>query len=55
MTTNTDDLNSIAKLEALGYTGPDASLEISLLDYDLAWLVGATETVFIYSIGNGSF
>ena len=55
MTTNTDDLNSIAKLEALGYKGPDVSLDISLTEYDLVWLVGATETVFIYSIGHGRF
>lgn len=32
-----DNLNSIDKLEAQGFEGPDVSLEISLKDYGMIW------------------
>ena len=46
--TNTDTLNSIPKLEQAGFTGPDASLDVSLFDYGLAYKVTNDEILFIY-------
>lgn len=48
--TNTDTLNSISKLEQAGFTGPDASLDVSLFDYGLAYKVTDDEILFIYGI-----
>ena len=50
ITTNINDLNSIEKLEALGFEGSDACLETSLYEYGLIWLKGETETLFIYGV-----
>lgn len=47
---HTENLSSIALLEAQGFEGPDASLEISLFEYGIAWRVMETETLFIYAI-----
>lgn len=41
-------LNSIAKLEADGFGGMDASLAKSLVEYGLAWRNLGTETLFVY-------
>lgn len=45
-----ENLASIALLEAQGFEGPDASLEISLFEYGIAWRVLEKETLFIYAI-----
>jgi hypothetical protein len=50
-----EKINTIEKLEALGAEGTDASLDISLGEYSLAWIKGEDETIFIYSIGNKRF
>jgi hypothetical protein len=36
-------MKTLKELEAKGYEGPDASLEISLFEYGLAWLVTVDE------------
>lgn len=46
-----NNLNSISKLEKLGFVGTDACLRTSLSEYGLAWLVMDTETLFIYGTG----
>lgn len=51
--TNTDTLNSIPKLEQAGFTGPDASLNVSLFDYGLAYKVTNDEILFIYGTQYG--
>lgn len=51
--TNTDTLNSIPKLERAGFNGPDASLDVSLFDYGLAYKVTNDEILFIYGIQYG--
>lgn len=51
--TNTDTLNSIPKLEQAGFTGPDASLDVSLFDYGLAYKVTNDEILFIYGTQYG--
>ncbi len=35
-------------IEALGFRGPDVSLEISLFEYGVAWLERSGETIFIH-------
>jgi hypothetical protein len=45
-----ENLNSIDKLKAAGFSGPDASLEISLFEYGIAWRDIGDEILFIYEI-----
>lgn len=47
---HTENLSSIELLEAQGFEGPDASLDISLFEYGIAWRVMEKETIFIYGI-----
>lgn len=51
--THTNALDSIPKLEAAGFTGPDASLDISLFEYGLAYKVTNKEILFIYGTQYG--
>lgn len=53
LNTKTDNLNSIPKLEKAGFTGPDASLDVSLFDYGLAYKVTNDEILFIYGTQYG--
>jgi len=46
-------LDTITKLEAEGFTGPDASLSISLFEYGAAWRWEGDELIFIYGIPRG--
>ena len=48
---NTTELNTISKLEKLGYIGTDADLATSLFDYGLAWKEEGNQIEFIYAIG----
>lgn len=52
---HTDNLNSLKKLDSLGFEGADASLEISLAEYGLAWCIDPDdeEMLFVYSLGRG--
>lgn len=50
-----ENLNSLDLLQRQGFHGSDASLATSLFEYGLAWRDLGTETLFIYSIGNGEF
>lgn len=49
-----ENLNSISLLEAQGFMGPDASLEISLFEYGIAWKEveedGKKMILFIYGL-----
>lgn len=45
-----ENLNSLEKLEGLEFKGIDASLEISLLEYGMAWKDLGDSTLFIYRI-----
>ena len=51
--THTNALDSISKLETAGFTGPDASLDISLFEYGLAYKVTDKEILFIYGTQYG--
>jgi len=51
--THTNALDSIPKLETAGFTGPDASLDISLFEYGLAYKVTDKEILFIYGTQYG--
>lgn len=53
MNENTEDLNTIDKLEKAGFEGPDACLMISLFEYGLAWKKDGDEILFIYGIKTG--
>jgi len=52
-----DNLSTLPRLEAAGWKGPDASLEISLMEYGMAWKVldepdaDGDDVYFIYSLG----
>lgn len=48
---NTTELNTIPKLEQLGYIGTDADLATSLFEYGMAWKEDAKQIEFIYAIG----
>ena len=48
---NVTELNTISKLEKLGYIGTDADLATSLFDYGLAWKEEGNQIEFIYAIG----
>jgi len=50
---HTDTINTIEKLENLGFEGGDADLETSLFEYGLAWHVGEAETTFIHPVSHG--
>lgn len=52
---NVENINTIEKLEALGAEGGEVNLDISLGEYNLVWIKGEEETLFIYSIGNKRF
>ena len=43
-------LNTIPKLEKLGFEGPDACLATSLFEYGLAWKTEGNETMFIHAV-----
>lgn len=47
----TTELNTIPKLEQLGYIGTDADLATSLFEYGLAWKEDGKQIEFIYAIG----
>lgn len=48
-----DNLASITLMQSQGFRGMDASLRISLFEYNLAWLeLPTNETLFVYSIGH---
>lgn len=51
--THTDTLDSISKLEEASFTGPDASLDISLFEYGIAYKVTDKEILFIYGTQYG--
>lgn len=51
--THTNTLDSISKLEKAGFTGPDASLDVSLYEYGLAYKVTNNEILFIYGTQYG--
>jgi len=52
---NTTELNTISKLEHLGYIGTDADLATSLFEYGMAWKEENNQIEFIYGIGvNGT-
>jgi hypothetical protein len=51
--THTDALDSISKLEKAGFTGPDASLDVSLFEYGIAYKVTDDEILFIYGTQYG--
>ncbi len=46
-------LNTISKLKKEGYNGPDASLDISLFEYGIAWKTIDEQILFIYQIQAG--
>ena len=47
-----DNLDTITKLEKSGFDGVDASLDIALFEYGLAWHdLGNGDWLFIYGIG----
>lgn len=50
-------LNSISKLKAEGFEGIDASLEISLFEYGMAWreIPETNEVIIIYRLNNNNF
>ena len=48
---NVTEINTISKLEKLGYIGTDADLATSLFDYGLAWKEEGNQIEFIYAIG----
>ena len=48
---NTTEINTISKLEQLGYIGTDADLATSLFEYGLAWKEDDKQIEFIYAIG----
>jgi hypothetical protein len=50
-----EKINTIEKLESLGAQGGEANLDISLGEYNLVWIKGEEETLFIYGIGNKRF
>lgn len=50
-----ENLNSIKKLEKLGFVGCDVSLEVSLFEYGLAWKDLGEEILFIYKVSNNRF
>ena len=47
----TSELNTISKLEQLGYIGIDACLATSLFEYGMAWKEDDKQIEFIYGIG----
>ena len=47
---NTEEINTISKLESLKFEGGDACLSTSLFEYGLLWHEGEAETTFIYGI-----
>lgn len=49
---HTVDATTIAKLEALGFEGIDASLETSILEYGMAWANKDSEWYFIHRHSN---
>jgi hypothetical protein len=51
--THTDALDSISKLKKAGFTGPDASLDVSLFEYGIAYKVTDDEILFIYGTQYG--
>lgn len=51
--THTNALDSISKLKAAGFTGPDASLDVSLFEYGIAYKVTDNEILFIYGTQYG--
>lgn len=46
---------TLSKLERLGFEGVDASLEISLFEYGMAWTEKGGEWHFVYRIDSGLF
>ena len=52
---HTDTIDTIEKLESLGFKGSDVCLATSLFEYDLVWLEKPDEVVFIYPISSGKF
>lgn len=48
---NVTEINTISKLEQLGYIGTDADLATSLFEYGLAWKEEGNQIEFIYAIG----
>jgi len=48
---NTTELNTISKLEHLGYIGTDADLATSLFEYGMAWKEDDKQIEFIYGTG----
>lgn len=48
---NTTEINTISKLEQLGYIGTDADLATSLFEYGMAWKEDDKQIEFIYGIG----
>ena len=48
---NTNEMDTVKKLEKLDFSGIDADLETSLFEYGMAWKVGERETEFIYGVG----
>ena len=48
---NITEIDTITKLEQLGYIGTDACLAISLFEYGLAWKEDNNQIEFIYGIG----
>ena len=50
MEAHVNNMNTIKKLEILGYEGVDVDLATSLFEYGMVWRVGEVETVFIYGI-----
>jgi len=51
--THTNALDSISKLKVAGFTGPDASLDVSLFEYGIAYKVTDDEILFIYGTQYG--
>ena len=47
---NVSLIDSIEKLEKLGFKGSDVCLATSLFEYDIAWLEKDEEIIFVYSI-----
>jgi len=47
----TSELNTISKLEQLGYIGTDADLATSLFEYGMVWIESCNQIEFIYGIG----
>jgi hypothetical protein len=51
---NQDEYDSLEKMESLGFEGVDASLEISLMEYGLAWKkLYDGEYIFVYQADRG--